>query len=110
VNKLSLTALANQHLEQARTASSGRSAHTVFGGHEHTMRQTLIALLTGQSLSEHENPGEATLHVLRGRIRLDSGADSWDGSSGDLITVPLAPHSVHALDDSVVLLTAVPNG
>ena len=40
----SLTALVSQHLETASKASSGRSAHTVYGGHEHVLRQTLIAL------------------------------------------------------------------
>ena len=44
MNKVSLTALAREHLEAARAASSGRSSHTVFGGHEHSLRQTLIAL------------------------------------------------------------------
>ena len=44
MNKISLTALAREHLEVARAASSGRSAHTVYGGHEHSLRQTLIAL------------------------------------------------------------------
>ena len=37
--KSSLTALAREQLELARAASSGRSAHTVFGGHEHVLHQ-----------------------------------------------------------------------
>ena len=64
--KSSLTALARQQLELARQTPTGRSAHTVFGGHEHVLRQTLIALVAGQGLNEHESPGEATLHVLQG--------------------------------------------
>ena len=47
MQKESLTALVRHHLETARTASSGRSAHTVYGGHEHVLRQTLIALRAG---------------------------------------------------------------
>ena len=31
-------------------------SHTVYGGHEHVLRQTLIALAAGQSLEEHANP------------------------------------------------------
>jgi hypothetical protein len=54
----SLAALARHHLEQALTAPSGRSAHTVYGGHEHVLRQTLIALRAGTNPDEHENPGE----------------------------------------------------
>ena len=66
----SLTALAREQLELALAASSGRSAHTVFGGNEHQLRQTLIALASGRMLDEHSNPGDATVHVLHGRVRL----------------------------------------
>jgi len=105
MQKLSLTALAREHLEAARTTSSGRSAHTVYGGHEHTLRQTLIALLAGRTLDDHENPGEATLQVLHGRVRLTSADVAWDGRSGDHLVIPDARHGLEALEDSVVLLT-----
>jgi quercetin dioxygenase-like cupin family protein len=105
MQKLSLTALVQHQLAEAKGASSGRSAHTVYGGHEHTLRQTLIALNAGQRLDEHENPGEATLHVLHGRVRLVAGAVSWDGSAGDLLIVPNSRHSLDAIADSAVLLT-----
>ncbi|MEP7178763.1 MAG: cupin domain-containing protein [Pseudonocardiales bacterium] len=105
MEKFSLTALAREQLVLARQATSGRSAHTVYGGHEHVLRQTLIALAAGQKLNEHENPGEATIHVLRGRVRLGGGGESWEGSAGDLLVVPDAPHDLTALEDSVVILT-----
>jgi quercetin dioxygenase-like cupin family protein len=102
---MSLTALARQQLKLARTAPSGRSAQTVYGGHEHTLRQTLIALAAGRRLDEHESPGEATVHVLHGRVRLTAGDLAWEGSSGDLIAVPPVRHALEALEDSTVLLT-----
>lgn len=105
MNKVSLTALTREQLAGAERASSKRSAHTVFGGHEHVLRQTLIALVAGQKLDEHENPGEATVHVLQGRVRLIAGQNSWEGSSGDLIIVPDSRHSLEALEDSAILLT-----
>ena len=77
----------------------------MYGGHEHILRQTVIALQAGFRLDEHENPGEATVFVLKGRISLASGEVSWDGSAGDLLIVPQARHSVHALEDSAILLT-----
>ena len=58
-------------------------------------------------LDEHSNPGDATVHVLHGRVRLSSGEAHWDGAAGHLIAVPDAVHSLEALDDSVVLLTVV---
>jgi len=105
MQKESLTALVRHHLATARTASSGRSAHTVYGGHEHVLRQTLIALRAGSSLDEHENPGEATLQVLRGRVTLVAGETSWNGSPGDLIVIPDSRHSLETVEDSVFLLT-----
>jgi quercetin dioxygenase-like cupin family protein len=105
MRKLSLDALAREHLQRARTSRAGRSAETVFGGHEQTLRQTVIAMTAGTTLAEHENPGEATAHVLSGRIRLGSGKDSWEGRKGDLILIPPARHDLHAIQDSVVLLT-----
>ena len=107
MEKHSLTALARTQLEGARTSSTGRSARTVYGGHEHQLRQTVIALLEGQLLDEHESPGEATLHVLGGRVRLISDEASWDGAPGDLLVIPPARHSVEAVKDSTILLTVV---
>jgi len=105
MEKSSLTALARHQLDIARNASSGRSAATVYGGHEHVLRQTLIALAAGRMLDEHENPGEATLHVLHGRVRLVSAETSWEGTPGDLLIVPQALHKLEAMEDAAVLLT-----
>ena len=105
MNKSSLTALAREQLELAKAATSGRASKTVYGSHEHTLRQTVIALADGQRLEEHANPGEATVHVLHGRVRLAAGDTDWQGSAGDLLIVPDAPHILEALQDAVVLLT-----
>jgi quercetin dioxygenase-like cupin family protein len=105
MEKLSLDALVREQMKAATAAPAGRSARTVYGGHEHVLRQTLMALTAGSSMSEHENPGEATVHVLRGRVRLVADAVSWEGRDGDLLIVPQARHTLHALEDAAVLLT-----
>ncbi|HEY2224106.1 LuxR family transcriptional regulator [Actinomycetospora sp.] len=107
MQKLSLDALARELLERATASTSGRAARTVHGGHEHSLRQTLIALTAGSALAEHESPGEATLQVHSGRIRLVAGGDSWDGRRGDLLIIPAASHRLEASESSVVLLTVV---
>jgi quercetin dioxygenase-like cupin family protein len=104
---ISLTALAQEHLDKARSSHSGRSAHTVHGGHDHSLRQTFIALAAEQNLDEHEAPEEATLQVIEGRVRIDAGEDSWEGGAGDMLIIPQARHSLHALEDSAVLLTVM---
>ena len=105
MQKFSLDAIAREQTRRASAASSGRSAETVFGGHEHALRQTVLALIAGAALSEHENPGEATIQVLRGRVRLIAGQVAWEGRTGDLLIVPDARHAVEAIEDSAILLT-----
>jgi quercetin dioxygenase-like cupin family protein len=105
MEKISLTALARQQLEAARTARSGRSAHTVYGGHEHSLRQTVMAMTAGSTMDDHESPGEATLQVIQGRVRVTNSTSGWDGAPGDHIVLPRDRHGLHAIEDSVVLLT-----
>lgn len=106
----SLNDLVSHHLTAAAAAPSGRSAQTVFGGHDQTLRQTLIALAGGRTLDEHVNPGEATLQVLHGRVRLTAPEASWDGGPGDLLLIPAERHGLEALEDCVVLLTVAKLG
>lgn len=101
----SLTQLSEQHLDTARGAASGRSAVTVYGGQEHDLRQTLIALVAGAKLHDHESPGEATLQVLSGQVRLTAGDDSWEADAGDHVVIPPVRHGLEAVTDTVVLLT-----
>ena len=78
---------------------------SVYGGHEHALRQTVLALSAGAALNEHESPGEATIQVLHGRVRLTAGQTVWDGRTGDFLIVPDARHALAALEDSAILLT-----
>lgn len=105
MKKLSVTETAVTLLAEAKESSSGRAANTVYGGQDHLLRQTVIALADGHELAEHESPGEATLQVLLGRVRLTAGDDAWDGAVGDLLVIPPRRHALAALADSAVLLT-----
>jgi quercetin dioxygenase-like cupin family protein len=101
----SLTELGEEQLAAAREASSGRAGFTVFGGHERDLRQTLIAIVEGRMLGEHDAPGEASLQVLRGRVRLRTGSDTWVGGEGDYLVIPRNREELLAETDAVVLLT-----
>ena len=104
MQKISLDALAREQLELARSGN-GRSATTIVGGHEHVLRQTLMALTAGTTTGEHGSPGEATVHVLLGRVELIAGNDTWTGRSGDLLIVPPTRHALTATEDAAVVLT-----
>jgi len=105
MQKISLDALARQQMKLATTAAGRHTADTVHGGHEKVMRQTVIGMVAGARLAEHENPGEATVLVLHGRVRLSAAELSWEAARGDLLIVPKNRHSLEALEDSAVLLT-----
>jgi quercetin dioxygenase-like cupin family protein len=105
MDKLSLVALARHELDAARRVPAGRSAKTVHGGHEKVLRQTVIALCAGRSTDQWESPGEATVQVITGRVRVVTDRTSWDGSPGDLVVLPRERAAIHAAEDSVVLLT-----
>jgi quercetin dioxygenase-like cupin family protein len=104
MEKLSLDAIAREQATRAAAAPSGRRVETVYGGHEHALRQTVLALTAGSSLDEHESSGEATVPALRGRVRLTAGEAALEGRRGDLLVVPDARHALHTLEDSPVLL------
>jgi quercetin dioxygenase-like cupin family protein len=110
MQKLSLDALARELLGQASDASDARAARTVIGGHESTLRQTVVALVKDAALTERSNVGEASVFVLRGRVMLTADGQNWEGRDGDLLILPDKPHSVQALQDSAVLLTVVKPG
>jgi quercetin dioxygenase-like cupin family protein len=107
MESMSLSRLADEQLEAARSARAGRSALTVHGGHDHLLRQTLMALVAGTDMGEHNSPGQATLQVVRGRVRVSTADESWEGGPGDLLVIPAERHGLHADEDAVVLLTVL---
>lgn len=102
---ISLTNEAVKLLDAARRKSSGRSASTIYGDREHRLKQTLIAMRSGEEMAEHTSPGEATLHVVSGRIVLRTPNAHWEIRVGEFMPIPDVVHSVEVPEDSVFLLT-----
>jgi quercetin dioxygenase-like cupin family protein len=103
-----LQELADELLAQAAASTARRAARSLPHPAE-GLRQAVLALLAGASLSEHEAPGAASLLVLRGRARLVAGDDVVELGAHQLAPIPPRRHSLTADEDSVVLLTvAVP--
>jgi quercetin dioxygenase-like cupin family protein len=107
---VALGVLGETLLAEARSASSGRCAVTVHGGHVNSLRQTLIGVAAGRTLDEHENTGEVTLQLIRGRARVVAVSDTAELAAGDYVVIPLEWDSFEALEDTVVLLTAAVQG
>lgn len=105
---VNLDELASELLADAAMQKALRAAHTL----PHPvdgLRQTVIALIADQQLAEHESPGAASLQVLRGRVRLIAGDQTDVLSAQQVSPIPNRRHSLHADEDSVVLLSvAVP--
>lgn len=104
---ISLDQLITDLFVRAQEGSAGRAAHNLLSGQEHPLSQTVIAILGGHGLAEHDSPGEATLQLLRGRVRFTAGASSYELGAGDFLPIPRQRHSVDALEDSVLLLSVV---
>jgi quercetin dioxygenase-like cupin family protein len=99
-----LFVLAGELLKKAAGAHARRAAHTLAHPVD-GLRQTVIALLDGTDLGEHESPGPATLQVLRGRVRVVAGDGAVALGAGQIAPVPMQRHGLHADEDSVVLLS-----
>ena len=100
-----LPAAAAQLLDEARDSRSGRAARTLVPGAHAPLKQSLLALVTGQSLAEHDAPTAASLHVVVGRVRLVAGSGEYSLGAGDHVAIPPVRHRLDSEDDAVVLLT-----
>jgi quercetin dioxygenase-like cupin family protein len=86
--------------DRSAAARSGRTLVTVG-----PLRMTAVALAAGAEMSEHENPGAATLQVLAGSCRLVAGDDVVDLEAGALAQIPDRRHALTTASGCVVLLT-----
>jgi len=108
---VALDVLGEKLLAEARSTSSGRYGVTIHGGHVNSLRQTLIGVAGGHTLDEHENTGEVTLQLIRGRARVVAATnEAVDLDVGDYVVIPPQWDAFEALEDTVVLLTATVQG
>lgn len=88
-------------------ATNGRNGITLVKNPE--MRLVLQAMSAGSRLAEHHAPGPITVQVLEGEIEFSVGETVHTLHAGSLLALPArVPHSVHSAQESVFLLTLVP--
>jgi quercetin dioxygenase-like cupin family protein len=72
----------------------------------HHLQLMRVVLRAGQSLPEHQVPGEITLQCLEGRATVLTPGRRIELSACRLTLLPAGePHAVHALDDTSLLVT-----
>lgn len=65
-----------------------------------------LSLAKGADVPEHHAPGPITVHCLSGRVAFKVGGVDHDLAAGHLLHLtPREPHSLVAVEDSVVLVT-----
>lgn len=80
--------------------------HTVFK--TPTLEAIRLVLPAGKQIAEHKAPGEITVQCLEGRIHFTSGGSTHELTAGKLLYLAAAePHSLHAIEDSSILVTLV---
>lgn len=104
----SLAEIGRELLELARTLDAGRSARTLTPGPGAALKQTLLALVEGTRLEEHEAPGPASVFALSGEVRLGTSDGGVVLADGQWALIPDEPHDLAATTDAVVLLTVAP--
>lgn len=102
-----LQAAAEELLGSLAQQSSGRAARTLSPGAHAPLKQTLLALAAGHRLQDHRAPGQASIEVIVGRIRITVADDEQALRVGQWAPIPSEVHGLVADEDSVALLTVV---
>lgn len=99
-----LTTITENALATARSMENGRHAELLVS--DGPLRQTVLALRAGITLSEHNSPPAASIQMITGSVRV-TGEQEVTLRAGDLEALTHHRHAVEALEDSVFLLTTV---
>ncbi|MFJ3335057.1 cupin domain-containing protein [Streptomyces sp. NPDC086766] len=73
------------------------------------LRVVGFSFAEGQELTEHTSALPVVIQVVRGRLAFDLGGERTEAGPGSWIHLPARlPHSVRAVEPSVMLLTMLP--
>lgn len=95
--------MAEQLIEEATAASTGRAALTLARGDDLTV--VLTAMTAGTVLHEHRAPSSATVVALNGSIVFSSSTENVRLEQGEAVVFTAdVLHAVEANEDSVFLI------
>ena len=96
-------AMAENLMEEAAFATSGRASLTLARGDELTL--VLVVMKAGTTLEEHSAPAAAVVVTLGGKIIFTSSTDKITLAEGEGVAFTGdVLHSVHASEDSAFLI------
>lgn len=97
----------NERIEQLlaeRNWQAGRDSQTIVKYAD--FRVVLTVLRTGSHMHEHQAAGPISIHVLRGKLRIQAEGETIDLPAGNVVALNRGiPHDVEALEESAFLLT-----
>jgi quercetin dioxygenase-like cupin family protein len=93
-----------------KTASGGRTAKTL--AKSGNLRVTLVVLDANATMAPEASSGGATIHMLDGRMRVQSDGSAREMGPGELVVLEKnLREPIHAIDQSAFLVTvAWPEG
>ncbi len=99
-----LSALEQEVRKEDAFLRDGHTARTLV--RESDLRVVFIVMRSGARIAEHRAENTASVHALRGHIRLRLPDNTADVPSGSLLVLEKGlRHDVEALEDSAFLLT-----
>jgi len=85
----------------------GQNPRVIFTSPE--CRAVLLELDGGEEMGDHRVRERAVVHVVEGRVSIDASGETAECGAGTLVTfTPGEPHSVRALEHSLLLLILAP--
>jgi hypothetical protein len=94
MEKFSLEAIAREQAKPAAAASSGRSAEPVYGGHEHALRQTVLALTARSERIQTINQARSLIVTGPDDLRARFAKHSADDLAPELASLRPRPGAV----------------
>ncbi len=97
--------VADKLFATARGSTDGRSSVSLHSGEAAVLRQTLVAVLAGRTMTMEHPPHEGSILVVAGRLTVDGGGETIEVAIDDLLILPAKTLVITAVEDTVLLLT-----
>lgn len=100
-----LTGVAEGLFATAWRSTDGRSSISLHPGEAAVLRQTVVGLLAGRTMTMGHPPQEGTILVIEGRVTVEDSEDTIELDIDDLLVLPSSTLTVTAMEHSALLLT-----